>query len=322
MQKYIADEQSRVDVFLSKKLKISRNQIESLIKEQGILINDILHKKTSFKLKPNDVIKLKIPEKKEPNQSFDVDFDVEILYEDEDILVLNKPPNLVVHGADTVKEATLVDFLLQKNYSLSNLNGELRAGLLHRLDKGTSGAIVIAKNNEAHNFLAKQLLDKSMGRFYLALIDLPLKDDKMIVDKALLRSNSNRLKKTVLKEGLSLKGAKEAKSAFVNLLSENGVNLIAAKLFTGRTHQIRAHLESLNRHILGDTLYGYKQESFKRVMLHAYFVYFIHPKSGEKLFVKAPLFDDFNQILMNFDKGILDEKLSLSYICSSFDSFI
>ena len=319
---FIANELCRLDVFLSKSLKFSRNQVEKLIKESGVFVNDALQKKASFKLKIDDKILVRLPEIKEKSAKFAVNFDVEVLYEDEDLLVLNKPSNLVVHSACSVKEATLVDWLVDKGYSLSNLNGELRAGLLHRLDKGTSGAIVIAKNNLSHAFLAKQLLDKSMGRFYLALIDLPLKDDKMLVQKALVRSSSNRLKKMALREGLSLSHMKEAKSAFVNLLSEDGVNLIAAKLFTGRTHQIRAHLESLNRHILGDTLYGYKGEAYARVMLHSYFVYFIHPRKKEKIFVKAPMHIDFMQILTKLKKRDIDEKTSLSFIKSCFDTFL
>lgn len=318
---FVVDECSRLDVFISKKLNFSRNQVEKLIKENGIFVNDILQKKTSFKLKLNDKINIKLPEIKNNSAKFAVDFDIEIIYEDDDILVLNKPANLVVHGADTVKEATLVDWLIEKKYTLSNLNGDIRAGLLHRLDKGTSGAIVIAKNNKTHYFLAKQLLDKSMGRFYLALIDLPLKDDKMIVEKALVRSSSNRLKKIALKEGLNVNGMKDAKSAFVNLLSQDGVNLIAAKLFTGRTHQIRAHLESLNRHILGDVLYGYKEKNYPRVMLHSYFVYFMHPIKNEQIFVKAPLHNDFIQILEKIKKKDIDEKTSLAFIESCFNTF-
>lgn len=122
-----------------------------------------------------------------------MDFDIDVLYEDEDLLVLNKPSNLVVHGASSVKNATLVDWLIEK-YTLSNLGGEIRAGLVHRLDKDTSGAILIAKNNFTHQKLSEQLADKSMGRIYLALIDLPLKEDKIIVEKFLMRSPSNAIK--------------------------------------------------------------------------------------------------------------------------------
>lgn len=320
MQHIYADEALRLDIFLTKHLKQSRSQIAGLIKSKGIKLNDQFCDKSSFKLKVGDKIEVLEFKIQKPIASYEPNFDIEILYEDEDLLVINKPAGVVVHSAASVKEATLVDWLLSKNYALSTLNGQIRAGLVHRLDKGTSGAMIIAKNNSTHQFLSKQLMDKSMGRFYLALINLPLKDDIVIVEKPLTRSPKNRLKKIALKE--KNKGSKEAKSAFANLLSQNGVNLIAAKLFTGRTHQIRAHLESLNRHILGDELYGYKGKKMPRVMLHSYFLYFTHPKKKEKFYIKAPIYNDFSMILNEFDQGVLDEKTSLDYIKHCFSTCI
>lgn len=316
MQKIFVDEALRVDIFLAKHLKQSRSQIAQLIKNKGVQINGKICDKSAMKLKVSDEIQVLEFAPQKPAASFEPNFDIEILFEDEDLLVINKPAGVVAHGAASVKEATLVDWLLSKNYTLSNLNGQIRAGLVHRLDKGTSGAMIIAKNNAAHQFLSAQLASKTMGRFYLALINLPLKDDIIIVEKPLIRSPKNRLKKIALKE--HIKGARAAKSAFVNLLSQNGVNLIAAKLFTGRTHQIRAHLESLNRHILGDELYGYKGKKMARVMLHSYFLYFTHPKNGEKFFIKAPIHKDFGMITDEFDKGEFDEKTSLDYIKQCF----
>ncbi|EAL7255399.1 RluA family pseudouridine synthase, partial [Campylobacter coli] len=271
--------------------------------------------------KVGDKLVLNLPLVEEAKPKFDIDFDIEILYEDEDLLVLNKPSNLVVHGAKSVKSATLVDWLIEKQYTLSTLGGEVRAGLVHRLDKETSGAILIAKNNFTHQKLSEQLSDKTMGRIYLALIDLPLKEDKIIIDKALIRSSANAIKKIVTNS--FVKGSKEAKSAFVNLAKSEEVSLIGAKLFTGRTHQIRAHLASINRHILGDELYGYRGKYECRIMLHAYFLYFIHPRNGEKIFIQAPLMDDFKQILeKKFILGELNEKISLESLLGCFDSFI
>lgn len=322
MQSFLGEDGLRLDVFLSKKLNQSRNQIQNLIKNNLVKINDKIEIKTSIKLNKDDVIEVSKASIKEKNINIEVDFDIEVLFEDDDILVLNKPSNLVVHGASSVKEATLVDWLIKKNYTLSNLNGDIRAGLVHRLDKGTSGAIIIAKNNHAHEKLSNQLLDKSMGRFYLAFINLPIKNENIVVEKAIIRAPNNRIKKLAINE-LEKNGAKYAKSAFANLLCKNDVNLIAAKLFTGRTHQIRAHLASINRYILGDNLYGYSGKEYGRVMLHAYFVYFIHPKTQEKIFIKAPLNNEFDKILLKeFDLGEINEKLSLEYIISVFDSFI
>ena len=320
MQKFKVDEALRVDLFVAKALQKSRAQVTQLIKNKGLMINGKICEKSAIKLKIGDELEiLKFPPQN-ITLKYSANFNISVLYEDEDLLVISKPAGVVVHSATSVKEATLVDWLLQKGYALSNLNGQIRAGLVHRLDKGTSGAMIVAKNNATHQFLSKQLADKSMGRFYLALTNLPLKDDIIIVEKPLTRSPKNRLKKIALKE--STKGARAAKSAFVNLLSQNGVNLIAAKLFTGRTHQIRAHLESLNRHILGDELYGYRGKKISRVMLHSYFLYFTHPKKMEKIFIKAPIYKDFGMITNEFDKGEFDEKTSLDYIKRCFDACI
>ncbi|TXE81509.1 RluA family pseudouridine synthase [Campylobacter peloridis] len=306
--------EERLDIFLSKALNQSRSQVLKLIKEENVFVNNKLENKASYKIKKKDEIMLLIPQIKDIKEKYIPEFNIDILYEDDDILILNKAPNIVVHGATSVKEATLVDWLLYKGYSLSNLNGECRAGLVHRLDKGTSGAILIAKNNTAHQFLAMQLLDKSMGRFYLSLCDLALKEKRMINEKAIMRCPSNRLKKITTTSFTPQ--AKNAKTEFINLLVSDNCSLIAAKLYTGRTHQIRVHLNDFNRHILGDELYGYKGKiKYNRVMLHAYLIYFIHPKTKELMFVKAPMFDDFYQILKeNFTQGEIDEKTSLDYL--------
>ncbi|EAH6126915.1 RluA family pseudouridine synthase [Campylobacter jejuni] len=321
MQTFLVDENSRLDVFLAKKLNQSRNQVALLIEKDCVQVNDKIQDKNSFKLKNGDIISiasLKLYDEIKPQ--FEVDFDIDVLYEDEDLLVLNKPSNLVVHGASSVKNATLVDWLIEKKYTLSNLGGEIRAGLVHRLDKDTSGAILIAKNNFTHQKLSEQLADKSMGRIYLALIDLPLKEDKIIVEKFLMRSPSNAIKKIAIdKEN---KFSKNAKSAFINVVKTENLTLMAAKLFTGRTHQIRAHLASLNRHILGDSLYGYKGKYDCRIMLHAYFLYFIHPKTKEQIFVKAPLMEDFKNIMFEqINLGENNEKISLEFLLEFFNSF-
>ncbi|EAJ0056651.1 RluA family pseudouridine synthase [Campylobacter jejuni] len=321
MQTFLVDKNSRLDVFLAKKLNQSRNQVALLIEKDCVQVNDKIQDKNSFKLKNGDIISitsLKLYDEIKPQ--FEVDFDIDILYEDEDLLVLNKPSNLVVHGASSVKNATLVDWLIEKKYTLSNLGGEIRAGLVHRLDKDTSGAILIAKNNFTHQKLSEQLADKSMGRIYLALIDLPLKEDKIIVEKFLMRSPSNAIKKIAIdKEN---KFSKNAKSAFINVVKTENLTLMAAKLFTGRTHQIRSHLASLNRHILGDSLYGYKGKYDCRIMLHAYFLYFIHPKTKEQIFVKAPLMEDFKNIMFEqINLGENDEKISLEFLLEFFNSF-
>ena len=259
--KILEDAQARADAFLAAELNVARNQALNLIKSGLVSLNGKPLTKPSAKLNLSDVLNIKFEQSDPDTAKFEAKFEVPIIYEDEDLLVLNKPANLVVHPAPSVKEPTLVDWLGTKGFLLSNLSGQSRAGIVHRLDKGTSGAIVVAKNNAAHAALSSQLSDKSMGRIYLALTDLPLKQN-CIVERAIGRNPANRLKKAIVSDG------RAAKSAFANLLFSEfdapvqsksaGVNLIAAKLFTGRTHQIRVHLASLNRHILGDALYGFK----------------------------------------------------------------
>ncbi|HEY9129990.1 MAG TPA: RluA family pseudouridine synthase, partial [Sulfurovum sp.] len=249
MDQFKAPTSGRLDKILAAQLDVSRNQVEKLIKDALVSVNDKTVIKSSFKVTEGDEISYTFKEA-EKRVAPPVDFDIEILYEDDYMLVVNKPSGLVVHPAPSVKEPTLVDWLIHKGISLSTISGEERYGIVHRIDKETTGALVIAKDNKAHEALSMQLQDKSMGRYYLALIDCPLKENT-VVDKPIGRNPNNRLKMDIVPHGRS------AKTAFVKLLtSQHGVELIAAKLFTGRTHQIRVHLNSLGRHILGDDLYG------------------------------------------------------------------
>ncbi len=306
----------RLDQFLAHSLQTPRNQVLALIKTHGVYVNDVLTCKAGLKLQEGDIVRLpKIEPVKEPEVR--VDFDIPLIYEDEHIMVINKPPFITVHPAPSVKDATVVDWLKARGVKLSTLSGETRHGIVHRIDKETSGALVIAKTNEAHLHLASQLEDKSMGRFYLALIDLPLKSD-CIVQRPIGRNPKNRLKMAIVPNG------RFAKSAFCKLaLAKNEkIELIGAKLFTGRTHQIRVHLESLSRHILGDDLYGFKSQKDKinRVMLHAYGIYFNHPITHEPLMFQAPLYEDFESILnQRFTRESYHEYYSLNALKHRFD---
>jgi 23S rRNA pseudouridine1911/1915/1917 synthase len=270
--------------------------VSELIKSALVSVEGVTKTKAGTKLSMQERVHVMIVEPKTLERS-SVDFDIPIIFEDEDILVINKPPHITVHPAPSVKEPTVVDWLKSKNISLSSLNGEERNGIVHRIDKETSGALVIAKNNASHTNLAKQLENRTLGRYYLAIIDYPLKND-IIVDKPIGRNPKNRLKMGIVANG------KAAKSAFCSLLTNEieQTELIGAKLYTGRTHQIRVHLSALGRHILGDNLYGFKSQKDKidRIMLHAYYLYLIHPKSGEKMAFTAPLYDDFKEQLFRF----------------------
>ncbi|MDD3344182.1 MAG: RluA family pseudouridine synthase [Sulfurospirillaceae bacterium] len=315
---FICQEPNRLDSAMSEALGLPRNQVEKLIKTLGVIINGHVVTKCSTKLCGGERIEYDFAQAVESQSAYAINFDVAILYEDDDLLIINKPPFLTVHPAPSVKEATLVDWLKYKGISLSTISGEERHGIVHRIDKETSGALVVAKNNEAHYALSQQLEDKSMGRYYLALIDLALKED-IVVDLPVARNPNHRLKMAVMKHG------RAAKSAFckIALSKDNKIELIAAKLFTGRTHQIRVHLNALSRHIIGDSLYGFKSQNdtIPRVMLHAYILYLKHPKTGEVLRVKAPLMDDFEaQLLKKFDKETIDEKITCDNIISRFDT--
>ncbi len=307
----------RVDKVLQQHLKTTRNQVEHFIKEGNIKVDGKVVTKCGYKLKGGEKIEYDI-KKAEQKKEYKIDFDVEKLYEDEDILIINKPPFLTVHPALSVKEPTLVDWLKKEDISLSTISGKERHGIVHRIDKQTSGALVIAKNNEAHLALSKQLEDKSMGRYYLAIIDTPLKDN-IIVEKSIARNRKNRLKMAIDEKG------RVAKSAFLKLTTSKTEKseLIAAKLFTGRTHQIRVHLNAISRHILGDDLYGFKSKEgkIKRVMLHAYIIYLVHPRNNKRIVVKAPLLDDFREVLeKKFIMERVYEKIDVDYIIHSFDT--
>jgi len=282
----VEDETVRLDLFLSQQLGQTRNQITQLIEQECIDVDGKPTAKAGQKLRAGQNVRVLFPEAKStPAQ--EIDFDVEILYEDDDILVINKPSSLTVHPAPSVKEPTLVDWLKHKGITLSTLSGEERHGIVHRLDRGTSGAMVVAKNNEAHEALSQQLQDKSMGRFYLAVVTPPMKEQITIIDRPIGRSSHNRLKMAISETG------KNAKTEFRKLLPSHDETqeLIVCKLYTGRTHQIRVHLESISRHIIGDHLYGShtKSDKMERILLHAYILYFTHPTTGEKVTFTASL---------------------------------
>ncbi len=313
-EQLIASKAGRIDKILAESLDVSRNQVEKLVKDGLVSVNNKVVTKTSYKVAVDDVITY-IFKEAEKRVAPPIDFDVEILYEDEYLLIVNKPSGLVVHPAPSVKEPTLVDWLIHKGISLSTISGEERHGIVHRIDKETTGALVVAKDNKVHEMLSEQLQDKSMGRYYLALIDCPLKDN-IVVDKPIGRNPNNRLKMDVVPHG------KSAKTAFKKLLtSAHGVELVAAKLFTGRTHQIRVHLNTLGRHILGDDLYGFKtkRDKISRVNLHAYLLYLVHPITGERMEFTAPLFDDMKTYMTKyFDQDEIDEKIDPLTLGSGF----
>ncbi|WP_456451047.1 RluA family pseudouridine synthase [Hydrogenimonas sp.] len=302
----VADKAERLDKFLHRHIGGSRNQVEQLVKKGFVRVEGKTVTKAGHKLASGQRVDYTLPP--EPDyEARAVDFDVPVIYEDDTILVINKPSGLVVHPAPSVKEATLVDWLKAKGVNLSTISGEERHGIVHRLDKETSGAMVVAKTNAAHERLSAQLQEKSMGRYYVALVDLPLKASG-IVEGPIGRNPANRLKMGIVA------GGKEAKTRFEKLLESDKakVELVGAKLYTGRTHQIRVHLGKLGRHIVGDHLYGFKSKSDKieRILLHAYILYLDHPTTGVTMQFKAEIPEDMQGVLTSyFQKERLDEIL-------------
>lgn len=295
---YPQDNLERLDCFLSQWLNISRQKAQKLIKNQQILLNNTIASKNSIPLQTNDHITLLQKHKETPTKTLQTQ--VPILYEDESLLVVNKPAGLLTHRAnDKDSEETLVDILSSKDIPLSllNPNEKWRSGIVHRLDKFTSGVLILAKDNTTHLSLQKEIKEHNMGRYYLAIIDKPLKSN-LIIDTPIKRHPKNRLKYTVA-HSQDPQG-KPAKTAFTKIATslDSTQELIAAKLFSGRTHQIRVHLAKVNRHILGDRFYGFipLAEDFStvthRVFLHAHVLYFTHPKTQDKMVFFAPIPQD------------------------------
>ena len=319
---FVCNEPQRLDAFLASQLDDTRSQIATLIKSGFVKVDDNTTTKNGLKLKEGQSVLIEIVEAKHTKPQ-EIDFDVEILYEDDDILVINKPSGVTVHPAPSVKEPTLVDWLKHAGIRLSTISGQERHGIVHRLDKGTSGAMVIAKNNEAHEFLSLQLQDKTMGRYYLAVINPPLKEELTTVELNISRSIHNRLKMACSNSAKS----KSAKTMFKVLAQSNDENLqlVACKLFTGRTHQIRVHLESMNRHILGDHIYAQspKMDKSERILLHAYVIYFIHPRTKEKLFFSASMDSVTKEFIeKKFDMEQINEVTDISTILHGFPTSI
>ena len=310
----------RLDTFLAEKLSQTRSQTAQLVKKAAVSVDEKTALKPGLKLKPSQTVKVTLPDPV-TTKPLTVDFNVEILYEDEHILVINKPSGVTVHSAPSVKDATLVDWLKERGMRLSTISGEERHGIVHRLDKGTSGVMVVAKSNEAHAHLAAQLETKSMGRYYLAVITPPLKEEIQVVERPIARNPSNRIKMACVK------GGKEAKTAFLHLAYSNDSKeqLIACKLFSGRTHQIRVHLESISRHIVGDEVYAAHigKASAERILLHAYILYLLHPVTGEAMRFVAKYDDVFeNYITKKFETEKVDETTQPEFIAHKFDTAV
>lgn len=270
---------------------ISRSKVAKAIKAGKILVNG-KEVKTSYLLKEDDLVQVDLAYfEPVPIQAEDIPLD--ILFEDDDLLIINKQAGLIVHPTSSVRSGTLVNALLNLPISLSTVNGEERLGIVHRLDCDTSGALIIAKNDESHFALQEQFQDRQVKKVYHTILEDNLGQDVIEVKKAIGRNPSDRKLMMVSDEG------KSAYSIFSPLKSNDRATYSQVEILTGRTHQIRVHAAYLKHPVIGDRLYGFKKQRFKtkRQLLHAYQIEFTHPKSGERLAFQAPLPKDFTDFL-------------------------
>lgn len=298
----------RLDVYLVQQgIGLSRNQIQKLIRSGGI---KVLGKgtKPNFILRGGEIIEIELP-KEEPFKLLAEDIPLDIVYEDEHLIVVNKPPGMVTHPAKGNWSGTLINAVLGHTKKLSPIGGDYRPGVVHRLDKDTSGLVIVAKRAPVHLKLSEMLSRREINREYIALIWGHLPGEEFIVDAPLGRHPKDPLKKAVVV------GGKPAKSLFIRIASFEFLELVRVKLFTGRTHQIRVHAQHIGNPVFGDPDYGGRESRLggippqyrskaeellkitPRQMLHAWMIEFIHPATGEKIRLKADIPPDFANVL-------------------------
>ncbi len=304
----IATTSERLDTFLAENLEgVTRSKIKNWLDEGLILVNDKAATKAGQKLKINDQIVIKIPKLLTLNAQPE-NIALDIVYEDDQLLVINKPQGMVVHPAAGNFNGTLVNALMHHTQNLSKINGEFRPGIVHRLDKDTSGLLLVAKTDFAHENLSKQIQNKTCKRYYKAILVGKLKEDCGQIETNLIRSVKDRKKYEVC---FPPKG-KYALTLYKTLQFFNGYSLVEFELKTGRTHQIRVHAKHLNHPILGDCVYGSNQTTVKiggknfslfGQLLHAYKIVFNHPKTNELMQFSVAPPENFDKILLALQKN-------------------
>ena len=286
-----ADE--RVDACIARLApEVSRSAAQRLCEDGQVLLNGAPAKKNA-RVAPGDVLELTLPEP-QPTQAQAEDIPLDVAYEDADVIVINKPKGLVVHPAAGHWEGTLVNALLHHcRDSLSGVGGALRPGIVHRIDKDTSGLLIVAKNDFAHQKLAAQLQDHTLARTYVCIVCGKLREDAGTVNAPIARDKNDRKKMAVRPDG------KPAVTHWQVLARYPGYTYVQCKLETGRTHQIRVHMASLGHPILGDTVYGHKKPELGQTTqcLHAKELTFRHPRTDEPVTVTCPLPEEFERVL-------------------------
>ncbi len=290
---FVAKEKKRIDVLISEEFEsISRSYAKRLIEEGNVLVNSEAVK-SNYKTKEGDVISV-TEEEPSPIEAEPEDIPINVVYEDEDVLVVNKPRGMVVHPAVGNERGTLVNAaLFHCGNTLSGINGKFRPGIVHRIDKDTTGLLVIAKNDEAHKCLTEQLSDRSLSRVYYTLVNGNVKEDEGSIEAPIGRNPKDRKQMAIVKDG------RYALTHFFVEERFSTYTLLKCKLATGRTHQIRVHMKHIGHSVVGDKTYGIKNERFtlEGQLLHAGEISFIHPRSGEKVTFSCPIPEDFSHVL-------------------------
>lgn len=294
MEKIVADlDGMRLDTYIASKLNtLSRTMIQRLIENGEILVNGKI-KKISYKVQLGDILEINIPKPRETDIKAE-NIPLDIVYEDNDIIVVNKPKGMVVHPANGNLDGTLVNALMSIcKDSLSGIGGEIRPGIVHRLDKDTSGLLIIAKNDTAHINMSNQIKNREVKKIYIALVRGIVGEDEATINMPIGRSTKDRKKMAVRKDG------KEAITHFKVLKRYGKYTLLEIKIDTGRTHQIRVHLSEIGHPVIGDMVYSNGKNEFgvEGQMLHAKSLNFKHPITGKEIHLEAELPNYFKDIL-------------------------
>lgn len=282
----IEHEDQRIDRYLTEMLpEQSRSFFQKLIRDGFVMVNHIIVK-VNYRLKTGDVIEIDIPDAV-PTEIVPENIPLDILYEDDDLLIVNKPKGMVVHPAVGHSTGTLVNAIMHHcQGNLSGINGEIRPGIVHRIDKDTTGSLIICKNDEAHRNIAEQIKEHSVTRRYVGVVAGTFSEESGTVEGAIGRHPNDRKRMTI-----NEKNGKPAVTHYRVLQTLKGASFMEFELETGRTHQIRVHMASISHPLLGDTVYGNSKNPYKLQgqALHARTIGFIHPTTGEYIEVSAPI---------------------------------
>lgn len=292
------DAGTRADVFLAAKLGVSRSNMQKLLEDGRVKRGEKIIK-ANYKVRAGEMFVVDIPEP-EPIEAVPENIPLDIIYEDDDVVVLNKARGMVVHPAPGNYTGTLVNALLYHCSNLSGINSAIRPGIVHRLDKDTSGIMIVAKNDAAHISLSQQIQSKTAVRTYLAVVRGNIKTDSGTIETQIARDKTDRKKMAVVKED-----GRDAITDYEVLERFGKYTLVRCKLRTGRTHQIRVHMEYLGYPLVGDPKYSPMKTPFgiKGQALHSHTLEFTHPRTGERMKFEAPLPEDMHKIITRLHNG-------------------